>query len=293
METEEIEIETTAEDLEHPQGEEQAGAHVAGVDDPGADEALNPEPEDDGNEVTVSIGEEPDPQAEEERKAPQWVRDLRKQTREKDRRIKELEAKLSTPTETKPVQLGPKPKIEAYDYDAEKFEAALTQWYETKRRADDEERQRQAEAKAQEDAWKATLGGYEKLKTELKVSDFQEAELETQNALSVVQQGIVVQGAKNPALVVYAIGKNPAKRKELSAITDPVKFAFAVANLEAQLKVTPRKSKPEPERVLSGASRSLSATVDSHLARLEAEADKTGDRSKVVAYKRKLKQNHK
>ena len=70
-------------------------------------------------------------------------------------------------------------------------------------------------------------------------------------------------------------------------------FAFAVANLEAQLKVTPRKTKPEPERVISGASRSLSATTDSHLARLEAEADKTGDRSKIVSYKRQLKQNHK
>lgn len=132
METEEIEIETNTEPL---QDEEQGGAHEAGADNPGADAALNPEPEED--EVTVSIGEEPDPQAEEERKAPQWVRELRKADREKTRRIKELEAKLSTPTETKPAQLGPKPKIEAYDYDAEKFEAALTQWYETKRRADD------------------------------------------------------------------------------------------------------------------------------------------------------------
>ena len=293
MEKEEIEIETTAEDLEHLQGEEQEDAHVAGEDDPGAGADLNPESEDDGSEVTVSIGEEPDPQAEEERKAPQWVRDLRKQTREKDRRIKELEAKLSAPaTETKPVQVGPKPRIEDFDYDANKFEAALTSWYETKRRADEEERQRQAEAKAQEDAWKATLGSYEKAKTELKVSDFQEAELEAQHDLSVVQQGIVVQGAKNPALVIYAIGKNPAKRKELAAITDPVRFAFAVANLEAQLKVTPRKSKPEPERVLSGSSRAISGTVDSQLERLREEAARTGDMSKVMAYKRQ-KQNPK
>jgi len=291
MDTEELEIETNTEDL---QDEEQEGTHEAGADDPGTGEALDPESEEDGNEVTVSIGDEPDPQAEEERKAPQWVRELRKADREKTRRIKELEAKLATPaTETKPVTLGPEPKIEDFDFDTEKFKVALKRWFEDKHRADEAERQRQAEAKAQEDAWKATLGNYESQKAELKVSDFQEAELETQNALSVVQQGIVVQGAKNPALVVYAIGKNPAKRKELAAITDPVKFAFAVANLEAQLKVTPRKTKPEPERVISGASRSLSATTDSHLARLEAEADKTGDRSKIVSYKRQLKQNHK
>ena len=100
----------------------------------------------------------------------------------------------------------------------------------------------------------------------------------------------MVQGAKNPALVVYAIGKNPAKAKELAAITDPVKFAFAVANLEAQLKVTPRKSKPEPERVPGGASRPLSGTVDSHLERLYDEARRTGDYTKVTDYKRKIAQ---
>ena len=102
----------------------------------------------------------------------------------------------------------------------------------------------------------------------------------------------MVQGAKNPALVVYALGKNPAKAKELASISDPVKFAFAVANLEAQLKVTPRKPKPEPERVLSGSSRAISGTVDSQLERLREEAARTGDMSKVMAYKRQ-KQNPK
>lgn len=292
MDKEEIEIETNTEDLER-QGEEPEGAHEAGGEvDPGAGADLNPESGAEGDEVEVSIGGEPDPQAEEERKAPQWVRDLRKQNRELVRQNRELEQRIAKPAETIPADPGKKPTIEDFDYDAGKFESALTQWFEKKNRADQEQQRRKAEAKAQEDAWTATLGQYEKLKAELKVGDFQEAELETQNALSVVQQGIVVQGAKNPALVVYAIGKNPAKAKELSAITDPVKFAFAIANLEAQLKVTPRKSKPEPERVLSGSTRSLSATVDSTLERLREEAARTGDMSKVMAYKRQ-KQNPK
>ena len=293
MDKEEIEIETNTEDLEH-QGEEPEGAHKAGGEvDPGEGEVLNPE-SGAGDEVEVSIGGEPDPQAEEERKAPQWVRDLRKQNRELARQNRELEQRISQvkPAESIPADPGKKPTIEDFDYDAGKFESALTQWFEKKTRADREKQRREAEAKAQDDAWKATLGSYEKAKTELKVADFQEAELEAQNALSVVQQGIVVQGAKNPALVVYAIGKNPAKAKELASITDPVKFAFAVANLEAQLKVTPRKPKPEPERVISGSSRAISGTVDSQLERLREEAAKTGDMSKVMAYKRQ-KQNPK
>jgi hypothetical protein len=288
MQMDELEIETETEDL-HPQGEEKTGEQAHGEEQPGAEETLNPESEDDGNEGEVSIGE-PDPQAEEERKAPQWVRELRKANLEKTRRIKELEAKLNAPAEIKPVRLGAKPKIEDFDYDAEKFEVALTRWFEDKNRADAEEQRRNEEARAQDDAWQAKLGNYQKLKTEIKVTDFQEAELETQNALSVVQQGIVVQGCENPALVVYAIGKNPAKAKELAAITDPVKFAFTIAKLETQLKVTPRKPKSEPERVISGTGRTSGAVDSAALDRLREDARKTGDYTKVIAYKQKLAQ---
>jgi hypothetical protein len=290
VDTEEHEIETNIEDP-LPEGIEQETPEVAGEDNAAATQDDAPDPEEDGNEVVVSIGE-PDPQAEEERKAPQWVRDLRKADREKTRRIKELEAKLNTqPTEIKPVVVGKKPTIEDFDYDAEKFESALTDWFEKKRRADEEEQRRRDAAKAESEAWQGKLNNYQKLKADIKVKDFQEAELETQNTLSVVQQGIVVQGADNPALVVYAIGKNPAKAKELAAITDPVKFTFAVAKLEAQLKVTPKKSVPEPERAISGTGRT-SGSVDSTLERLREEAARTGDSSKVVAYKRQ-KQNAK
>ena len=47
---------------------------------------------------------------------------------------------------------------------------------------------------------------------------------------------------------MYALGKNPKKAKELGEITDPVKFAFAVAKLETQLTVTSRKQVPPPEK---------------------------------------------
>ena len=49
------------------------------------------------DEVVVSIGEEAPP-AEEEVRAPEWVRELRKTNREKERRIRELEARLTATT---------------------------------------------------------------------------------------------------------------------------------------------------------------------------------------------------
>lgn len=245
--------------------------------------------QDDDDEVLVSIGEESPPQSEEPR-APEWVRELRKQNREKERRIRELEAKLQTTTQTenKPVVLGAKPKLEDHDYDTDKFEAALSDWYERKRVTDQEaEKARQAE-QAQLDAWQSRLDSYGKARAELKVRDFEDAESTVQELLDVTQQGIVVQGADNPALVIYALGKNPKKAKELADIKDPVKFAFTVAKLERELKVTNRKAAPPPERTVQGTGR-VSGSVDSTLERLRTEAEKTGDMTKVMAYKRQLR----
>jgi hypothetical protein len=242
--------------------------------------------EGDDDEVVVSIGEEAPP-PEETTRAPEWVRELRKADREKARRIKELEAKLNAAaaTETKPVALGAKPKLEDHDYDTEKFEAALADWYERKRVADQQvEQQLQAE-KAQQDAWQARLESYGKARAELKVRDFEDAEAVAQEVLDVTQQGIVVQGADNPALVIYALGKNPKKAKEIAGIKDPVKFAFAVAKLEKELKVTNRKAAPPPERTIQGTGR-VSGAVDSTLERLRAEAEKTGNYTKVLQYRR-------
>jgi len=241
--------------------------------------------DEESDEVVVSIGEEAPP-AEEEQRAPEWVRELRKANREKERRIRELEAKLQTTaqTENKPVALGPKPKLEEFDYDADRFEQALDAWHERKRQHDLEtERVRQAE-QTQQQAWQAKLEGYSKAKAELKVRDYEDAEAIAQEVFNVTQQGVILQGADNPALVIYALGKNPKKAADLAKINDPVKFAFAVAKLEKELKVTNRRAAPAPERVIQGTGR-VSGAVDSTLERLREEAARTGNMTKVIQYK--------
>ena len=241
--------------------------------------------EEESDEVVVSIGEEAPP-AEEEQRAPEWVRELRKANREKERRIRELEAKLQTTaqTENKPVSLGPKPKLEEFDYDADRFEQALDAWHDRKRQHDlQTEMVRQAELQ-QHQAWQAKLDSYSKAKAELRVRDYEDAEAIAQEVFNVTQQGVILQGAENPALVIYALGKNPKKAAELAKNTDPVKFAFAVAKLEKELKVTNRRAAPAPERVIQGTGR-VSGAVDSTLERLREEAARTGNMTKVIQYK--------
>lgn len=246
------------------------------------------------DEVVVSFGDEAPPASEdEENRAPAWVKDLRRANREKDRRIRELEQKLnaSAPQQEQAVTVGAKPTLEGCDYDAEKFEAELESWHARKREADQQKAKKDEAERVAKEAWATKVQAYEKAKAALKVQDFQDAEDALSDALSVVQQGVILSGAEKPELLVYALGKAPAKLKELASITDPVKFAFAVAKLETQLKVQPRKQAPAPERRVTG-----SVPVggpDKTLERLEAEAEKTGDRTKVAAYKRQLRMSSK
>ena len=241
------------------------------------------EPED-TEEVVVSIGEEAPP-PEEHTPAPEWVKELRKTNRELQRQNRELQARVqAAPPETKPVVIGNKPKLEDHDYDADAYEEALSSWFERKRQADEINAKQEAEVMNQQKAWQAKLDGYGKAKAELRVKDFEDAEEVAQQVFSITQQGVLLQGADNPALVVYALGKNPAKAKELAEIKDPVKFAFAVAKLEKDLKVTNRRQAPAPERIVTGTGRS-SGAVDSTLERLREDAARTGNMTKVIQYR--------
>jgi len=250
-------------------------------------EAEAEEADEDEGFVAVTIGEEaPPPEDEEAERAPEWVRDLRKQYREEKRRNKELQEQLASVTgATKVAELGEKPSLEKVDYDTERYEKELAAWYERKRKHDEAQAARQAEHESVEREWKQKLEGYQSAKADLKVRDYDDAEDVVQDAFSVTQQGMILQGAENPALLVYALGKNPKRAKELASIKDPVKFAFAVARLETQLKVTKRKASSKPDPKITGTGR-VSGAVDSTLERLRADAERSGDYSKVFQYKK-------
>lgn len=238
--------------------------------------------------VVISIeGATPAPEEEQFEKAPEWVRTLRQNDREKSREIRELRSKLeAAAAPAKAVDVVAKPTLEGCDYEEDVYESKLTAWHEQQVAQREAKReQEQAEQKAK-DEWQAQLDNHSKAKAALKVQDYQDAEENAVEILSVIQQGIIVTGAKNSAAVLYALGKNPSKAKELASITNPVKFAFAVAELESQLKVTPRKAPPVPERQVRGTTSVAIGAGDAELERLRADAEKTGDLSKVLAYKK-------
>lgn len=244
----------------------------------------------DDDEFVVQIGEDSPPNEDEVKQAPDWVRNLRKENREKERRIKELESKLNAPKEADtPLQLGAKPSLDQFDYDAEKYEAALEVWYETKQMIEHKEIEAKVEAEKQQKQWNETLKAYETKKAQLKVKDYAEAESIVTDNLDSTKQGIILHIAKDPALLVYALGKNQKRVSELASINDNVKFAYMIGAIEKELKVTNKKAAPPPPEKRVTGSAPLSGTIDSTLERLREEASKTGDLSKVLAYKRQLK----
>lgn len=249
-------------------------------------------PEDE-EELVVTFGEETPPQNQDEsfngQPAPQWVKDLRKSEKELKRKVKELEAQSQAKSEpvSEELTLPEMPKIDDQDidYDQDIFAQRMQAWVAQRDKYQEQKAAKLAEHENQQKAWQGVLNSYEQKKADLKVKNFDEAEFEITEKLDQTQQAVILQGMDNPALVVYALGSNNAKLDELSKIKDPIKFAVAVAKLETQLKTVKRKAATAPEKKISSTG-SLSGTHDSTLERLRQEAEKTGDYSKVMAYKR-------
>ncbi len=246
--------------------------------------------EEETEDLVVSIGDEESPSQERE-EAPQWVKDLRKSHRELLRENRELKAKGPAQAAPDKPTLPDRPKLSDHDYDEDKYQAALDGWYAKKREIDGfEENQKKAQQEA--DAQQTALHqGYREKASKLKVKDFSEAEEEVIGTLSQIQQGLIVKGADDAALLVYALGKNPKRLAELAAIKDPVKFAFAAAKLEKDLKTSNRKSeKPAPETPLKNSGGPV-VSSNKTLERLRDEAQKTGDMSKVLAFKKQMRKS--
>lgn len=246
--------------------------------------------EEDEEDRIVTIGDSA-PEADKP-ETPGWVKATRKSNKKllKENKIlkRQIEENKREAEKNEPVELGEKPTLAGHKYDEAEFVKAYGAYEERKRKVEEQAAIKAKTVEEQNEKWRSRQATYSNLKQEHSFKDFEEAESLVSDTFSQTQQGIIVQGAEDSALLVYALGKNPKKLEELSKITDPVDFAFKVAKLESQLKVTNRKA-PKPETRVSGGKTGASGSSDKVLARLRKEAEKSGDISAVVAYKNKLR----
>ncbi len=248
-----------------------------------------PEPEaaeEEDAPLVVTFGDD-EPEEQEVAKAPEWVRELRRQNAEAKKRIRELEAEKNAVTGT--VTIGPKPTLESCDYDPELFEQRLNTWLAENAKADAaRDEQRRAE-QAQQEAFERKVAAYNEAKAKLPVPDFEDAEAVLIDTFDATQQGLLVKVAKQPAIFAYGLGKNPSRAKALAAIKDPVDFIAEAVRMELEMKQQSGKRVPAPEKRVTGGGVAGAASTDSTLERLRDEAARTGDYTKVNAYKRQLR----
>lgn len=257
------------------------------VEEETADEAPKDQPSDgEEDEDIITIGDPPEEKEDEPQTeaAPQWVKDLRKSHKKIKAENRELKQQLDK-FQPKAVDPGPKPTLESCDYDSDQYEQKLSNWYESKRQADEQQRKVNDQRQAEEQEYQQRLANYQEKKRSLRVRNYDDAESTVEEMFSIQQQNIIIDAANNPALVVYALGNNPKRAAEVAAVKNPVRFAYELARLESELKINKRKPKTAPEKTIKGTG-SISGTVDSNLDRLRAEAERTGDYSKVMKYKR-------
>lgn len=243
------------------------------------------EPESEEVEITIE-GEEPA----QEVKEAEWVRNVRKENREKEKRIRELEEKLKAVEAPKAdITLGPKPTLESVDFDTDVFEQKLDEWKERKRALESQEEAKKAEVNKAQAEYLSRLETYQERKKATKLPNFDEAEDAVKLTLSPIQQSIIVKHARTPEHVVYVLGTNEARAKQLKAIDDPIAFALAMRDLEDKLRVTNRAAnKPAPETTIKGNTSTAGGSGET-LEKLREEAAKTGDVSKLMAFKAKMK----
>lgn len=266
-----------AEQAETPEGDESLVIETGGAADQDGHQDTD---QDEDVEVEVQFGDEAAP-ASNEGQDSGLVRRLRAEIRDRDVRL----AALSKGDQVKAVEVGEKPTLEACDFDAERFETELDAWKARKATADEAVTSARKTTEATQAAWAKELEDFGRKKSALRAPDYDAIEEEVVSTLTQVQQAVIIKAAENSAQVIYALGKHPARLAALAAIDDPIKFAVAVVKLEGTLKVTTKRRTPEPEGIVRG-SAPLSRGSDKTLERLEAEAERTNDRTKVIAYKR-------
>lgn len=261
-------------DIEDSQDDEQdADGEESESEDDSDDDALDFSFDDDGD------SDEKDPFA--GQKAPQWIKDTRKENRELKRQLRQLQQQQGIHEQQ---VLREKPTLDDHDYDSDAFEQDYAQWLTEKQQVDAQVHAERQKYEQYHERYKADVDAIK-----AKAPDYDEVELSVVDVLSEQQQGLLQMAAENPAKMVYALGKNsPAQLERLSKL-DEVQFVKQIALMEQQMSSKTKsrnQNKPRPKtHELEGSAGGADAKLES----LEAQADKTGDRSAVIAYKRKMR----
>jgi hypothetical protein len=86
----------------------------------------------------------------------------------------------------------------------------------------------------------------------LGVGDYEERSATVKDRLTDAQLGILINGAQNPARLIYALGRSPAKLDQLAGEDNLARFAVMLGSLEKDIKVIKRNAPAADTAVRGG-----------------------------------------
>jgi len=262
----------------------------------------------DGELIEIPKDDSSEPEEQEEdvpADAPDWVKrtrevnkELKAQLREQKKQLAEIakNAPQTAQVEQKPAEViltaePEKPTLEGCSWDVDAFEEKLILWQGEKQKF---EAQKAAQVRRQQEAqeeYQAKFNKFEEEKQALKLPDYQVAQNAVAGKLDVVQQGMLLDVSDAPAALVYVLHKKPELLTSLASIKNPVLFVKELLKIEAKmnLKQAAKPASPQSKPKAPVEQRAPETNVDSRLEALRAEADRTGNRTPVIAYLRSIK----
>ncbi len=240
-------------------------------------------------QTVVTFGDdEPQDPTEHDSKRNKKFASMRKENRELKEKLEKVTAKADDNT-----ALGAEPTLEDCDYDADKYRDTLRDWDRAKAKQDAKVQTAEDAQKDRNKVYAVKLDEYHASKSDFDADSFDEAEGIVKDTLNNVQlEALVTAFSGRAAPLIQALGQDEKKltslsKHDLSTAEGCINFAVEATRLESAMKISSRKPRTVPETRVSGNASSVSG--DNQLEKLREAAAKTGDMSKVLAYKRSLK----
>lgn len=243
--------------------------------------------DDDGGEGFVGFADESD---EDESEQTPLVKKLRDQIRDRDRRLAKLARTAGNDDDEREPQLPEEPgEIDQFGYDDQKYRAAWKSYNEAVKAHAEWSARQKSKSEQREAEQVQTVKRIQQQAKQLGVVDFDAREARVRDAMNTIQLKAIVQYAENPAAFIAALGGSQTKLDELSSVEDPAMFMKMLGRMERDIKMSKRRA-PEPEARVRGGNASVTEGTDKELERLERAAERSGNRSAVIAYKREMRQ---
>jgi len=247
------------------------------------DQSQGTNDQEDEAEQSISFGDD----EQEDDQSNQTIQEMRKALREANKREREYKKREKEYFESRQEkqELRRKPTLADHDFDEDAFYDDLSKYEREKIKYESKTQEIENQKKQIEDDYNQKLQSFNDGFKSLKFKDKDEALEDVLSKLDNQQQGVILDAVDNPAMIVYALGKNSKKLEDLSQEKNLIRFGSKLAKLETQLKVIDRKPKTKPETKV----KSSVGTSDRAREKLLEEARRTRNYKALHAYDRRNK----